>query len=364
MGQDNRPVRYIERDEDGNETVVYRASGGLTWCDRAIVALANGVPGAAPPEWLQMVFTEGVLAEGDIAAMHEEQTGLTLVNDQLEVELEMGEINGRRVIIRGHIDGEAETPEGLIGREFKKLRPSMWDEFVRKGVEIRPEYPWQVSVYWYARNWVECEFVGGKLIGYQCDKDTNRIHDKPNGPDDDGSECVPECKLRMPVIGELHTTRLTAPPIPLKAIRKRVVHLERLIAEGRAPLDVECSRHMYPCPYFALHDEDEAGVFELPTNDETVAAVTLLTEIEQQRKKLNAEVRKLDDKRKEVSKKLREIIAGLGPEADEAKELVLRVKDGEELRLIRKRYVQPERVQRSYTVDTFSIPTRKKAKEN
>jgi hypothetical protein len=221
-GGDDRPIRYEEMGEDGTVTVVYRASS-LGMCDRAMLAAARGYPAAPHPDWFQEVLDEGTQAEGLINAAWEEETGVTTCNDQSTVELEIGEIDGKRVIIRGHIDGDT-GPTNIL-REYKKFRDSTWGKFITNGVEINNNYPWQVSVYMHGGRYDACEFVGGHWDGEQ--------------------------------ISEIYHHHITMPPIPMKAIRLKIARIERMIAEGWSPTDqhedIRCNETTYPCPYWKLH---------------------------------------------------------------------------------------------------------------
>ena len=349
---DDRPVRYIERDDDGNETVVYRASGYGGICERALLAIAQGLPGAEMPAWFREVLDEGTLCEGEIDAMHDAKTGVETVEDQAEVELEIGEINDRRVIIRGHIDGMAATTKERIGREYKKFRDSTWPNFQRQGIEVNKNYPWQASVYWHALKWDALEFVGGHIAGYTCAKNVNVLHEKRDDECDD-AECIPD--TRMPVIGEVECKVLHDPPIPFKDIRRRIVRLERIIAEGSAPMDMACpDPKNYPCPFYKMHDEDDAeNTWHLPTDKRTAEVVQTLVNVETQRRALAAELKSLDEAKKKVAAELREIVGAAGREADEAKELVFSA-NGVTHTIVRKRFHSPAKTIKAYDVDSFA----------
>src|SRR5690606_34278088 len=138
----------------------------------------------------------------------------------------------------------------------------------------------------------------------------------------------------------------------MKDIRKRIVRLERLIAEGHAPLDVTCSKDNYPCPFYTLHDEDDAPEsYALPTNKRTTEVVQTLVNVETRRSALAAELRELDKAKKKVAAELREIVSAEGQEADDAKELVADVGNGVTHTISRKRYHQAEKVVKGYDVD-------------
>ena len=222
---DNRLFRYIETGDDGTETVVYRASS-VGACERALLATARKYERRQHPEWFDAVLDEGRRMEPHIDAIWQNETGVTVVGGQDIVELYVGEIDGRDVIIRGHIDGRIDGDRHTLV-EYKKFRPSTWGKFLQQGVEVNVNYPWQVSVYMYAGMFDNVMFVGGL---YSPEQDR---------------------------IVEVAEFRLTNPPIPLAAIRRKVARIERMINAGFDPCDdgVECKASMYPCPYFYLHDD-------------------------------------------------------------------------------------------------------------
>lgn len=216
---DDRPARYIE-----NDRIIYRASS-LGACDRAIIACARGVPAMPWPEKFQEVLDEGTRFEGAIDAMWQSETGFPTDGQQNEYELEIGESAGKTVVVRCHIDGISGSSEARILREYKKFRDSTWPNFLRQGVEVHENYPWQVSVMMHAGEFDECEFVGGHVV--------------------DGE------------LTEVHCQYLVDPPFSFNAIRKRVMRWEKLIAAGMDVQDVDC-RGDYPCAYFKVHDEKPA----------------------------------------------------------------------------------------------------------
>lgn len=238
---DDRPTRYVEHwEESGEEVVVYRASG-VGGCVRAMVAAARGVPAQAHQQWFQDVLDEGTRMESAIADMWGEKTGVFDHESQPEVELEVGVIDGRRVIVRGHMDGR--TADRI--REYKKFRPSTWGAFVTNGVEVNKNYPWQVSVYMHATG-LPCDFVGGEYI-----PPTN-MNLMPDGP----------VVMSPERIASVHGHHYTTAPIPLKDIKIKIAKVERLVNEGYGADEVECSGG-YPCPYWFLHDKVEKPEIEL-----------------------------------------------------------------------------------------------------
>lgn len=193
-----------------------------------MVAAARGAERKPHPQWFQEVLDEGSRLEDSINAMFEEESTALTVNRQKELNLSLGLINGVEVIIRCHIDGEQEPCPGdeiSILREYKKIRESGWQNFLRQGVEVHHNYPWQVSVMMHAGLYQHCEFVGGRCV--------------------DGE------------ITEVYCHDLEVPPISLLAIKQKIAKVERLINEGYGADEVECSGS-FPCPYWYLHDAKPA----------------------------------------------------------------------------------------------------------
>ena len=221
---DDRPLRYVEADG----TVVYRASG-LGACDGVVLGLAAGRKPNQTPAWLQEVYDEGTRMEASIVAKaqqwYESEYDQHLDwTSQDEWELEVGEINDRRVIVRGHSDGwDADLQ---VFGEAKKFRDSTWPKFLSKKIECNPLYPWQVSVYMHAA--IQQGFNPSTLF-------IGGHYDKENGE-----------------ITEIDVFEYPDPPIPLKAIRKRIARWENMIADGLDVTDLSdpCTSPMFPCAMF------------------------------------------------------------------------------------------------------------------
>lgn len=296
LGGDNRPIRYVEQ-VDGGEKVVYRASS-LGACERALVAAANGYAPSPKPDWFQEVLDEGSAAESLINAMWEDKSGYPTVADQHEVELEIGEIDGRLIVVRGHIDGMAPGTSPKL-REYKKFRDSTWQKFLQRGVECNVNYPWQVSIYMHALGAEECEFVGGHAA---FDEWSNNLS-----------------------ISEVYCHRLAQPPFSLKAIRQRVIRIERLINTGFDAKEVDCQMSMYPCPYFKLHDVPDDD-FELPCEGDlgiaTAALVSRFAIASADVKRVQEELKRYETSKQEAATGLRAVIEELGPAAEAAKKLL------------------------------------------
>lgn len=328
---DNRPARYMETAVDARdgevETVVYRASS-LGTCIRAFVAMANGYPMALPPDWLRQAYDEGTHFEDTIRQMWAEKNDSEIVDDQREVELDLGEMYGRRVIVRGHIDGE--EVEGwkddvqIVLFEAKKFRESGWGKFLRQGIEVNVNYPWQVSVYMHALGCAETNFVGGKLV-----------------EDADGEKRITE----------VYRHRITQPPISLAAIRKRIAHIEKLIDTGFDAREVECDRSTYPCPAFKLHDwEDDDEVFTFPSDDTAAnEAIKAYVEAHQAAAANKKIADALDKQKRAAAERLREVIADHGAQAAAASKF-----EGAGFTFTRTRKHIPEHTRKASDQDYFT----------
>lgn len=288
---DNRPIRYLERDADG-EVVIYRASS-VGACERALVASARREYAQPHPEWFQRVLDEGTANESVISGMWEEETGIPTVDQQREFNLYIGEIDDRRVFVRAHIDG-MNGMDGLSIREYKKFRDSTWPKFLEQGVEVGANYPWQVSIAMHAldaehfeahgvhpENGIVVEFVGG--------------HYHLMSGSDETDDAVRE-------IVKVEPRFVANPPIPLKAIRQKIARVERLINTGFDAREVPCNVNMYPCPFYRIHDaKDARAAVELPPTDELYALMSQYN-VERQ---LTATARKDMDSHDVVAKELR-----------------------------------------------------------
>jgi hypothetical protein len=249
---DNRPARYEE-----NGRVIYRASS-LGLCDKVFVALAQGYDPKAHPAWFQEILDEGTRNEEVIRHMYQNKTGLTVegVGNVLEMEITDG------VWLRGSIDGWVEGNLPLAIWDAKKIRDSGWARYLRSGVEFQANYPFQFSAYmhmWEAMFGKAPEFVmcGGH---YEQDKKT-------------GEWSITE------TVEHIYDT----PMVNLRALKKRIINLENLIDKEKPIGDVQCTKTMYPCPFYYLHDDDDQDEPPVRPSDDIVKPLLLeWAELDQQ----------------------------------------------------------------------------------
>lgn len=298
---DDRPVRYEEErvTDDGKvETVVVYRASGFGSCTRVFVAHANSRIPAPTPAWMQEVFDQGHEFEPLIRQAHADKVGGVVTDDQLEVELDLGMVYGKRVVIRGHIDGVIEDEHGRRLFEAKKIRDSGWGNFLSKGIELNVNYPWQESIYMHGLELTEADFVGGHVVNH-------------------GTEDLPDW-----VLVETECIPITQPPFNMKAIRARVKLIEGLIRSGLDAPEVDCQRSQYPCPFYKLHDWDE-DEYELPTEGDAAEVVKILldelADISAKSTVANAEVKRLTAEKKQVSEGLRAWVESQGDVANGAK---------------------------------------------
>lgn len=225
---DDRPARYVEKPADGGELIVYRASS-LGGCPRAFVALAQGMIPEPWPADFQVYLDEGTAFEDPIRqrALEKWPVGRDVqFVDQVELNLEV--MDG--IVVRSHVDDvaylSADDHHMAFLREYKKFRKSSWERFLQQKVEIHANYPWQVSAMMHALRQqgyeTSCEFIGGKV---------------------DNGHLV-----------DLERFHYLAPPLPMRAIIKKIAGIELLIEQGYDPSEVPCT-NQYPCGFYPLHDE-------------------------------------------------------------------------------------------------------------
>lgn len=286
IASDNHPIRYLEGD-----TVIYRASS-IGACERALVASARRALPQPHPAWFQEVLDEGTLNESVISDMWDLETGIPTVDQQREFNLLIGEIDGRDVYVRSHIDGMNGADPTSI-REYKKFRDSTWPNFLQQGVEVGANYPWQVSVAMHAltaelmvhgKADVACEFVGGhyELLN-------------GGGTPDDSTPAIR-------AITQVECKYIASPPIPLVAIRKKIARVERLINTGFDIMETPCDGKTYPCPYWKYHDPKDELDTRILKFDGEWGELLIRYQAERQ---LTSDARKVMDSHDTTAKELR-----------------------------------------------------------
>ena len=255
-------------------------------CDKAIVATALGFEPQSKPEWFQEVLDEGTRMEEPIALKYMEEKGEMPTDDQKEITLEV--MDG--VVIVGHIDGLVWRTGSPWLWEAKKFRDSTWQKAVKSGVECNKNYPMQVSAMMHALSDefdtdVELDFVVGH---YDADTDD---------------------------ITEIFTHHYTDPPINRLAIRKRIKHLEELVAKGdlagtSCPLPLQ-----YPCGFFHFHDDagDVAdGLVDIPSDVTLELLIAEYVAADEQRLELERQVKAASAKSRNFKEGIQEWLRAQG----------------------------------------------------
>lgn len=330
---DNRPARY---EEHGN--IIYRASA-VGGCIRSMVAMARGITPRPHPEWFQEVLDEGTRSEARILELagdkHSYGTngapqGIVIdgtTGAQREVELLIGHIDGKNIIVRGHTDGIGLMPG--MGEQYvveaKKFRPSTFDKASKAGAVYTDYYSWQLSIYMLATG------LNGLWVAGRYDRDFDTVN-----------------KVRCHVY--------TRPIIDLATIKQKVAKVERLINEGYGPDEVECVGN-YPCGFWFLHDtKDTDREWELDTSDTHVCEVIRrYLDLDDQLKAEKALVATLEKQKKDAVDELRNVlVAASAPVGTRKFKATL---DGMTVHLtnIVKEYPEATRTTKAYTQDYFTV---------
>jgi uncharacterized protein (UPF0335 family) len=315
---DDRPIRYVECDDAGRETVVYRASAIGGGCLTAFAAIAKGVVLEPPPAWIQERFDEGHRFEGVVLqwdgkkdasgnqfvtreiATFESDSWKLVEDGQYAVELVVSEdLYGRRVIIRGHMDGIALV--SALGptrshsnikavHEAKAFGPSYRDKWLSKGLAAFPQYQWQLSIYMHATKLPALVTVGIKS--------------------DEATEFGVRDRSKVK-IEDVTCEWVDKPPIPLSRIKARVAEIEALIDSGELP---DCTGKgpgaMWPCPVRYLHIEQR---------DETTIAPKYVGTLVQEFDAVREEIKRLEARKRELSDEIAEYVQGMAaPEIEAA----------------------------------------------
>ena len=229
----DRAAAYI--DTDGAVTVRASAVGK---CSRALWAALEEIEPVAPTERIDVILNEGHLHEQAVKELLESEGAV--IEDQEEVTLW---IIPSRLKVVGHVDGNITNWHQVW--ENKALGKAGFTKWRNVGFDAYPEYAWQISVYMIALEMPA-------LYTVKCRDD-----------------------------GQLDRLVLDAPPISLRDIQAKLVHLYTKHKNGEMP---DCDPERYLCSFFFLHDELEEGeVFEV--NDPYIeAAASRLQDIREQLK--------------------------------------------------------------------------------
>lgn len=203
--------------------ISYRASA-LGGCPRALYAARMGYDAKSTPKQMQLVFDRGHEIENITKQILRQHYNIDLLRDQEEVTLTIGTVNGKRVVVVGHIDGY--TVETGIN-EIKGFGEDFLRKYVEQGVSAFPRYKYQIACYCYAMDEPRWRYI---------------VYDKDSDSDEFSADRL--------LIASFNT-----PPMPLHEIVERVLYIEKAAKESAIP---DCTNE-YPCPYFYLHDEESKG---------------------------------------------------------------------------------------------------------
>jgi hypothetical protein len=106
-------------------------------------------------------------------------------------------------------------------------------------------------------------------------------------------------------IVDIYVHEVSNPPIPQKAIIKRIAYLESLVNKGTRTDGVKCNVRMFPCPFFYLHDPDDA---EVPPERPMDSTVKLLV---QEREEIKARSAVLNKEAKDLEARVKELNVGI-----------------------------------------------------
>jgi hypothetical protein len=295
-----------------------------------MVAVARGVKGKPHPQWFQDVLNEGHRAEPEILARNlAEQTGFPRYvepssgKDQHEVYLDVGEIDGKRVVIVGHVDAiqADEWGDWQYVVEAKKFRKSTYKTAASKGPWYTDYYLTQMSIYMHATGlkgkWVAGEWDGERIIDHR-------------------------------------THELQVPPVSLPFIKMRVARVERLLNEGYMPDEVECTNN-YPCPFWFLHDVKEKGSSKVSADKkvlegEAEALAFQLAEVQELISSEKEILKALEDQKKELAAQFKKLTS------DDPADTKWSVANGDlEVDITRVQSDVPEKVTKAYKLDYYKI---------
>lgn len=260
MGDDRGSVY-----EDHDGRYVFRASA-LGGCMSSLVRHGMGMTPEPFPASMYDRFEEGNVAEPVMLGWLNSPSGGWKVWDENDLEVFVGQHNGRMQYLEDDGDGKAQAefdipvgskglirvhPDGigtcfLLTPEAKKNHPGLetgvqavleakafgpdfYKKFKREGIDGFSYYKYQVSVEMAATG-MPCVFIVGQK-------------------DEDG--IIKPDKIEWELI--------TEPPIPLPKLKVRVMKAIAAIEAGEIP---PCDQKMYPCGFWRDHDtESETSVW-------------------------------------------------------------------------------------------------------
>lgn len=236
----DKPIAYEEGDK-----IIYRASS-LGMCKGALVRARLGVSASGPGEMMLKRFQEGNDWEERVLLAGLEAAGFTRTVDLdylepygrvvegaggLQVETELAWSNK---VVRCHPDGIATKRNGLekFVVEVKFLGEQMYRDITRDG-KWPASYEWQKAVEMLSTGLPLLYIIGEKVVT-------------------EGAKGE-----RVVELGEVWTEEVTLADVPfsLVDVKMRVAEVEGYVARGELP---QCPvPFMYPCPYWAEHEEKE-----------------------------------------------------------------------------------------------------------
>jgi len=285
---DNRPSVYF--DESVN-AMVYRASSTGS-CVRALVASAMGeqeVRARDRQDLLERSAEEGNLHEGAVTDSMKE-IGWTFVSTQDLVTVKV--IPG--VIIRGHTDGRAIAPSNFTYEGGEWSPPGDYSG-IEHGVEVKTASTKQFA------KWMNQRF---KAFPHYAAQITSYMEAT-------GLPFMYAVKRRED--GLLLVDRLETPPMEFKTIRQKIVLAEKYRRRNVAKRGTEyptCDENTWGCPFFYLHDEDQADLKPDELNDDEQAIIDGLVARFLDFKETETDGKSAESSRKAVQKEILNMISG------------------------------------------------------
>jgi hypothetical protein len=282
---DNRSIAYQEGDVS-----IYRASG-VGSCVTALVAAKMGHKEARTQyagTILSDAAREGNLHEGAVVDTLEKEYGWRWSGGQDLVEMQVIP----KVIIRGHIDGMV-IPKGMRKERLLEVKTMSRDRFKKwmgLGKDARSrlltdefaKYAWQISAYMHA--------YGLPAMYVVKNRDS----------------------------GKLDISEISTPPIDKRTIRKKIIEVEMWFKRDEMPPCDALSSDQFFCPYPYLHNGDkpfgdEDADVEVPQDNATIDMIHGMAEHYYRLAQEVKTMKPFDDERKDVGRKLLDLIGVKGP---------------------------------------------------